>query len=86
LKIPLTIEDKTLSISEETWIDLKSGKDSTAYSSVKAAATAFVAADGNFVIQREQENDSSVINHFHRRQELQKFFDNVDQERAEKGL
>jgi hypothetical protein len=86
MKFPMIIDEKTLSMTEETWVHLKNSTNPSAYSGVKAAVTAFVAADGNFVIHRNLENDSSVMHNFHRSHELKQFFDQVDQDRVKKSL
>lgn len=86
MTVPLHVEDKNLYISEETWSDLKAGHNSVAYASVKALATDTVARDGAFIIHRDLEDDTSVLNNFHRPSELKEFFDAVDQQRANLGL
>jgi hypothetical protein len=86
MTVPLRVEDKNLYISEETWNDLKAGHNSVAYSSVKALATNTVGRDGAFIIHRDHEDDTSVLNSFHRPSELKEFFDAVDRQRTSLGL
>ena len=86
MTVPLHVKDKNLFISEETWNDLKAGHNSVAYSNVKAIATDTVARDGAFIIHRGLEDDTSVLNNFHRPTELKEFFDSVDLQRANLGL
>lgn len=86
MKVPLQVDDKNLSITEETWQDLISGSNSVAYSSVKELVISTLMRDGTFTIYRGKSYDSSVINHIHRLEDGHILFDSVDQQRAKSGL